>query len=394
MPTVKLGNSDLIQNGEEVLAIGNPKGLNHTMTRGIISQKRIEQGIERIQIDATIAGGSSGGALFNQSGEVIGITTSGIEGVNLNFAVPINYIRGELADLQPRNYVSFERKENLPKTSLKDVADNQNQAPELGFLITKNVDNIRTGPSTDYDVIIKCKRGEVYPILDGPYPYNDWYKITWGDGWKGTSSTSGYTHKSNGVVVESMEQADEILANLNEQEQINYYSDSNSSNEDNYCYISLGEISGSIGLNSISFRGVNSGWFIRKPYIKIWDFYYSAGTKYEDFESKSSYGFMWDYEYDYDFLSYGYLIYEQFFHVDQINTDCEECLFDVIDFGFGMNLVLDENDYSYLNLRIGYRYNLNEDNHFNSYEYDSYRALEGSYFNLSLGLGRAPYLFN
>lgn len=72
--------------GEDVFAIGNPKGLEATLTKGIISGYR-ENG--RIQIDAEIEHGSSGGPLFNMKGEVIGINTEIIEGTNLNFAVDI-----------------------------------------------------------------------------------------------------------------------------------------------------------------------------------------------------------------------------------------------------------------------------------------------------------------
>ena len=76
--------------GDECFAIGNPKGLTNTISRGIISGYR-ENG-NLIQTDATITHGSSGGPLFNNNGEVIGITSSGIKGADLNFAIYINSI--------------------------------------------------------------------------------------------------------------------------------------------------------------------------------------------------------------------------------------------------------------------------------------------------------------
>jgi serine protease Do len=73
--------------GEDIFAIGSPKGLTNSLTKGTISGFRDNH---RIQIDATIDHGSSGGPLFNERGEVIGITTSGLgTGSELNFAVNI-----------------------------------------------------------------------------------------------------------------------------------------------------------------------------------------------------------------------------------------------------------------------------------------------------------------
>ena len=73
--------------GEECFAIGNPNGLTNTITKGIISAYRKADTI--IQTDASYTHGSSGGPLFNQEGEVIGITSSGMEGADLNFALNI-----------------------------------------------------------------------------------------------------------------------------------------------------------------------------------------------------------------------------------------------------------------------------------------------------------------
>jgi serine protease Do len=73
--------------GENVFAIGNPKGLEHTLSTGIVSSYREENKL--IQTTAEITNGSSGGPLFNMRGEVIGITTSGVGEANLNFAVNI-----------------------------------------------------------------------------------------------------------------------------------------------------------------------------------------------------------------------------------------------------------------------------------------------------------------
>ena len=86
---VVLGDSDDIRLGEQVVAIGSPMGLFNTVSEGIISS--IWQ--DEIQTTAAISHGSSGGALFNMQGEVIGVTYAGItEGENLGFAIPINLL--------------------------------------------------------------------------------------------------------------------------------------------------------------------------------------------------------------------------------------------------------------------------------------------------------------
>jgi S1-C subfamily serine protease len=91
--TLVLGNSDQIQVGEEVVAIGNPLSLESTVSNGIVSGVRTskEQGGKFLQTTAPISPGSSGGPLFNMYGEVVGVNTMYLEGgENLNFAIPIN----------------------------------------------------------------------------------------------------------------------------------------------------------------------------------------------------------------------------------------------------------------------------------------------------------------
>lgn len=97
-PIAKLGDSDAIKVGEEVVAIGNPLGLEQTITRGIISginrilpSSPMSMIIPLIQTDTAINPGNSGGPLLNLSGEVIGINTATLMGVeNIGFAIPIN----------------------------------------------------------------------------------------------------------------------------------------------------------------------------------------------------------------------------------------------------------------------------------------------------------------
>ena len=90
---VSLGNSDRVQVGEEVVAIGSPLSLESTVSSGIVSGIRNieDEGGKFLQVTAPISPGSSGGPLFNMAGEVVGITTLYLKGgENLNFAIPVN----------------------------------------------------------------------------------------------------------------------------------------------------------------------------------------------------------------------------------------------------------------------------------------------------------------
>src|SRR5205814_7233075 len=92
-----------VQDGDEVLAIGHPYGLNYTATQGVVSRAdRVQQGIHYIQIDAAINPGNSGGPLVNEEGEVLGVNTFIIKGGdNLGFALPVSYLKEALDQYLP-----------------------------------------------------------------------------------------------------------------------------------------------------------------------------------------------------------------------------------------------------------------------------------------------------
>ncbi len=107
LPAVSLGDSDLLRPGEWVIAIGNPLGLDNSVTVGIVSATGRSSGeiragadrrVEFIQTDAAINPGNSGGPLLNAIGEVVGVNTAIIRGAQgLGFSIPINRVR-EIAD--------------------------------------------------------------------------------------------------------------------------------------------------------------------------------------------------------------------------------------------------------------------------------------------------------
>jgi serine protease Do len=113
LPFAELGDSDALEIGEWVLAIGNPFGLQETVTQGIVSAKwrKIGQGPydDFIQTDASINPGNSGGPLFNLSGKVVGVNTAIFSpsggNVGIGFAIPINIAKNIIPQLKGKGKV-------------------------------------------------------------------------------------------------------------------------------------------------------------------------------------------------------------------------------------------------------------------------------------------------
>ena len=110
---VYLGSLDNLNAGDGVFAVGNPLGLERSVSQGIISTRnRNFEGLVYLQTDTAINPGNSGGPLFNFQGEVIGVTNMGVMmGQNLNFAIPINYVKDFL-----RNREAFAFDKDNPNT--------------------------------------------------------------------------------------------------------------------------------------------------------------------------------------------------------------------------------------------------------------------------------------
>jgi len=105
IPEIRLGRYEDVSDGQVVVAIGHPFGLNYTATQGVISKAdRVREGIKYIQIDAAINPGNSGGPLVAKSGAVIGVNSFIIRGGdNLGFALPVSYLREALELYQPHH---------------------------------------------------------------------------------------------------------------------------------------------------------------------------------------------------------------------------------------------------------------------------------------------------
>jgi S1-C subfamily serine protease len=151
LPTAPLGNSDQLRPGEWAIAIGNPFGLDNTVTAGIISatgRSSAEVGIPDkrvgfIQTDAAINPGNSGGPLLNQRGEVIGVNTAiRAQAQGLGFSIPINTAQRIAKELVAKGKVSH---------------------PFLGIQMRTLTDNLKQQLNEDpkRPVTIKLDRGVV-----------------------------------------------------------------------------------------------------------------------------------------------------------------------------------------------------------------------------------------
>lgn len=103
-----LGNSEKLRAGDPVVAIGHPLGLEDTVSNGLLSAIRKLEGVVLLQVSAPIAPGSSGGPLFNEQGEVIGVATAILlGGQNLNLGVPSGYVKELIENPEPISFPEF-----------------------------------------------------------------------------------------------------------------------------------------------------------------------------------------------------------------------------------------------------------------------------------------------
>lgn len=141
LPIVEIGESDKVRVGEWVIAIGNPFGLEATVTAGIVSAKGRVIGAgpydNFIQTDASINPGNSGGPLFNMEGKVIGINTAIVaQGQGIGFAIPINMAKSILADLKTKGKVTRGWLGISVQDISDDMAKNLNHKNKSGALVS------------------------------------------------------------------------------------------------------------------------------------------------------------------------------------------------------------------------------------------------------------------
>lgn len=144
LPTVPVGDSNQLKPGEWAIAIGNPLGLDNTVTTGIISATGrsssqvgvSDKRVEFIQTDAAINPGNSGGPLLNASGQVIGMNTAIIQGAQgLGFAIPINTAQRIANELIAKGKVDHPYLGIQMVTLTPELKDNINNNPNSGLRV-------------------------------------------------------------------------------------------------------------------------------------------------------------------------------------------------------------------------------------------------------------------
>ena len=121
---ISLGDSDMVQVGAPIYAVGNPRGLEGTFSQGIISSIR-KVGTDKIlQLTAPISPGSSGGPVLNDKGQVIGVSVATFRGgQNLNFAIPSNYLKKLMGQIGPVKSLSKAKSAGSKRSLLDDFGD-------------------------------------------------------------------------------------------------------------------------------------------------------------------------------------------------------------------------------------------------------------------------------
>ncbi len=188
---LKLANSSEIWIGETVVAIGNPLGLTGSLSVGVISQVNRLLNIEPIivpvlQLDITIAPGSSGGPLLNLDGEVVGVTNAGTT-VGFSFAIPSNIVKRVASDLISKGYYQHPyfgfsalalTPENIRTYNILDVDPFQNGLMVTRVLPNTPADNAGLRAATQVRTAsgVAYKPGDIILAVDGKrtYTFEEW----------------------------------------------------------------------------------------------------------------------------------------------------------------------------------------------------------------------------
>ena len=177
-PYIELGDSEKVEVGEWVVAIGNPFGLDHTVTTGVVSAKARNIGAgpydEFIQTDASINPGNSGGPLLNMDGKVVGINTAIYSqtggNVGIGFTIPINMARDILDELKKDGKVTRGWLGVMIQKITPELAESFKLSDSHGALVNDVVPN---GPAAQGglkrgDIIVKFNGKEIVSVENLP----------------------------------------------------------------------------------------------------------------------------------------------------------------------------------------------------------------------------------
>ena len=208
LATVRLGDSDAMSAGDQIIAIGNPLGVfDYSVSSGLISQVRPvcdakedrcpPGGLTLLQISAPISQGSSGGPLFNQFGEVVGITTLIVaQGQSINFAVPGNYLKPLVAQPTILSLATFAAETRGPEEASADS----------GPRITRQV------PDHPLKVLEGCSDAQVVEVINA---ISDVTSVPWShSSMPSLSSGRGPSMRSTAVIRRRVAPSSPVIVSL------------------------------------------------------------------------------------------------------------------------------------------------------------------------------------
>ncbi|WP_188537089.1 trypsin-like peptidase domain-containing protein [Paenibacillus segetis] len=174
LPYVNIGDSTKLELGEEVVAIGSPLGYKNSLTSGVVSQTlRTVEGQNYIQISAPIDHGSSGGALFNMRGELVGVTSAFIQSsADINLAIPSS----DVTTFLTKSKVAQSLTTVLQQKPNKNTSSNKITATSLTDYMNENYGVITYKDlNLDFEwVVIPSKNGEGFILGGTMYDGTQW----------------------------------------------------------------------------------------------------------------------------------------------------------------------------------------------------------------------------
>lgn len=172
---VPIGDISKIAVGQRIYTIGNPRGLDRTLSDGLISALRYDKDNQlfRIQISAPISPGSSGGGLFDEKGNLLGITTEGrVDAQNINFVIPISWLK----DLPERSRAALAayRSKNESNSSAPPRLTTANSEPNAPGIVASGFAEIydvakldQFGARRGYEQYLKTEKPRAFAIVEG-----------------------------------------------------------------------------------------------------------------------------------------------------------------------------------------------------------------------------------
>lgn len=183
LPALPFAPVDSASVGDDIYVIGNPLGLEATFSTGIVSAERLWDGVQMLQITAPISSGSSGGPVVNREGQLIGVSTAGMEGgQNLNFAVPGKHVQGLMDSAGPPVAIAEFAAANWPSGGAVAADAGEiapwvlEQAADLGYDLSPLIADLAPMNFPEQEVVFQM-RLKIEQLVELGYNWIDLFEI-------------------------------------------------------------------------------------------------------------------------------------------------------------------------------------------------------------------------